>query len=77
MEKAKIYDYDIANFDALDLQRELDNNQVRFEFDDCYFIIKQNPHHESGLQINKIQKCSPNSDQIVITPHNTNSISIF
>jgi len=76
MEKAIITDYNIVENDR-GRQTILKNNQVRFDFSDCYFIVEQDKYKPSGLRINKIAKKASNSDQIVIEPNCTNSVAMF
>ena len=65
MEKAIITDYNIVENDR-GRQTILKNNQVRFDFSDCYFIVEQDKYQPSGLRVNKIAKKGSKLNQILI-----------
>lgn len=71
--KTKILDFDITNFGE---QKEIVNDTVRIEFEDCYFEVMISKHEDNSIVVRKIAKLSPNTDQLSIKPFSTNSISI-
>lgn len=70
----RILDFDYMRVVNGEPQKELENDTVRIEFEDCYFEIRPQPG--SSILISKTARLHPNTDQIGIRPSFTNRIVI-
>ena len=76
IKKPKITDYNIVEGDE-SKHRVLDYDQVKFEFDNCFFIISQNKYAPESIQVYKIAKKAAATDQVSVNPQSQNVINIY